>query len=46
MRGWESPAARDFSANEALAIARFPRMALYRWLIREPHPGAAVRPSS
>jgi len=31
-------------ANEALAIARFPRMALYRWLIREPDPVSASAP--
>jgi alpha/beta hydrolase family protein len=30
--------------NEGLAIARFPRMALYKWLIREPRPAAAAAP--
>ena len=30
--------------NEAWAIARFPRMALYKWLIREPRPAPAAAP--
>lgn len=30
--------------NEAYAIARFPRMALYKWLIREPCPAPAATP--
>ena len=30
--------------NEALAIARFPRMALYKWLVREPRPAPAAAP--
>ena len=30
--------------NEALAIARFPRMALYKWLVREPRPRLRGRP--
>ena len=30
--------------NEALAIARFPRMALYKWLIRDPRPAPAAAP--
>jgi len=30
--------------NECCAIARFPRMALYRWLIRDPRPAPASAP--
>jgi len=30
--------------NECCAIARFPRMALYRWLIRDPRPAPAAAP--
>jgi pimeloyl-ACP methyl ester carboxylesterase len=30
--------------NEGFAIARFPRMALYRWLVREPRPAPSAAP--
>ena len=30
--------------KESLAIARFPRMALYKWLVREPRPAPAAAP--
>jgi triacylglycerol esterase/lipase EstA (alpha/beta hydrolase family) len=30
--------------NECCAIARFPRMALYRWLVRDPRPAPASAP--
>ncbi|HVN35727.1 MAG TPA: alpha/beta fold hydrolase [Casimicrobiaceae bacterium] len=30
--------------NEALAIARFPRMAFYKWLVRDPRPAPAAAP--
>ena len=30
--------------NEGCAIARFPRMALYKWLVREPRPAPATAP--
>ena len=30
--------------NEGCAIARFPRMALYKWLIRDPRPAPAAAP--
>jgi triacylglycerol esterase/lipase EstA (alpha/beta hydrolase family) len=30
--------------NEVRAIARFPRMALYKWLIRDPRPAPAAAP--